>query len=87
MPQAFDRADEIFIRQAGTLDKAPEGDRFSSEQLVGDLAGRGLKARHFLNTDDLLAALLKDLHSGDTVLIMSNGGFDGLHQRLLDGLE
>ena len=83
---AFDQADVTYIRQAADLNKAPEGDRFSSERLVGDLTNRGLMARHFVNTDDLLAALRQDLRPGDVVLIMSNGGFDGLHQRLLDSL-
>jgi UDP-N-acetylmuramate: L-alanyl-gamma-D-glutamyl-meso-diaminopimelate ligase len=84
---AFDQAQAIYIRRAAELNKAPEGDRFSSEQLVRDLTDRGLTARHFISTDDLLAALLEDLRPGDAVLIMSNGGFDGLHQRLLDGLQ
>ena len=38
------------------------------------------------DTDALLAQLLAELQSGDSVLIMSNGGFGGLHQRLIDAL-
>jgi UDP-N-acetylmuramate: L-alanyl-gamma-D-glutamyl-meso-diaminopimelate ligase len=37
--------------------------------------------------DALLARLLKDLRSGDHVLIMSNGGFGGLHGKLLAALR
>jgi len=37
--------------------------------------------------DALLARLLADLKTGDHVLIMSNGGFGGLHRRLLDALK
>jgi UDP-N-acetylmuramate-alanine ligase len=36
--------------------------------------------------DALLAGLVHDLHAGDHALLMSNGGFDGLHERLLRSL-
>jgi UDP-N-acetylmuramate: L-alanyl-gamma-D-glutamyl-meso-diaminopimelate ligase len=39
------------------------------------------------SVDALLARLLADLKHGDQVLIMSNGGFGGLHQRLLEALQ
>jgi UDP-N-acetylmuramate: L-alanyl-gamma-D-glutamyl-meso-diaminopimelate ligase len=35
----------------------------------------------------LLAGLTADLHSGDHALLMSNGGFGGLHERLLAALK
>jgi UDP-N-acetylmuramate: L-alanyl-gamma-D-glutamyl-meso-diaminopimelate ligase len=36
--------------------------------------------------DELLARLLTEARPGDSVLIMSNGGFGGLHQRFIDAL-
>ena len=39
------------------------------------------------NVDAILLNLKKQLQPGDHVLIMSNGGFDGIHQKLLDMLE
>jgi UDP-N-acetylmuramate: L-alanyl-gamma-D-glutamyl-meso-diaminopimelate ligase len=36
--------------------------------------------------DELLARLVSDLRKGDHVLVMSNGGFGGVHQKLLDAL-
>ena len=36
--------------------------------------------------DELLAGLLGELRAGDHALLMSNGGFGGLHQKLLDAL-
>lgn len=37
--------------------------------------------------DGLLAQLLEEVSAGDNVLIMSNGGFGGLHQRFIDALS
>ena len=39
------------------------------------------------SVDALLARLERDLRTGDHVLVMSNGGFGGLHQRLLGALQ
>jgi UDP-N-acetylmuramate: L-alanyl-gamma-D-glutamyl-meso-diaminopimelate ligase len=47
----------------------------------------GPKAATEPGVDALLARLANDLCSGDHVLIMSNGGFGGLHQKLLAHLQ
>lgn len=39
------------------------------------------------DTDELLTRLLADLQSGDEVVIMSNGSFNGLHRQLVAALE
>jgi UDP-N-acetylmuramate: L-alanyl-gamma-D-glutamyl-meso-diaminopimelate ligase len=40
----------------------------------------------FQTTEALLEELLKTIQSGDHILIMSNGGFENIHQRLLNAL-
>jgi UDP-N-acetylmuramate: L-alanyl-gamma-D-glutamyl-meso-diaminopimelate ligase len=51
------------------------------------LAPLGTKARVFDNLDALVVQLLKDSRPGDHVLMMSNGGFGGIHAKLLDTLH
>ena len=84
---AFDQADLVFLREPPGVEDIPPAERFSSARLAEALRARGSAARAFADTDALLAALLAELAPGDLCLVMSNGGFDGLHQRLLDGLE
>jgi UDP-N-acetylmuramate: L-alanyl-gamma-D-glutamyl-meso-diaminopimelate ligase len=86
-PRAFEDADRIIIREPPDLAKIPEGERFSSRKLVQDLKGLNRQADYFPDTDSILGFLTGELRSGDVVLIMSNGGFDGLHQRLLEHLK
>ncbi len=50
------------------------------------LAPLGAKAHVAAGLDELLAGLLGELRGGDHALLMSNGGFGGLHQKLLDAL-
>ena len=85
-PGAFDEADLICIRKPPLLSKIPEGERFSSEQLVSDLKRRGKDAHYFEDTDPIIDFLVKGAEPWDVILIMSNGGFDNIHERLLERL-
>jgi UDP-N-acetylmuramate: L-alanyl-gamma-D-glutamyl-meso-diaminopimelate ligase len=79
----FDSADQVLIREHVPLDTIPISAQFSSPQLAGDLRARGKEAASYADTDAILDALVKTCHSGDIVVILSNGGFDGIHDRLL----
>ena len=83
-PLSFDGADLICVRKPPLLEKIPENERFSSEQLVQKLKNQGKSAWYFDDTEPIIQFLVKTVKSGDLVLIMSNGGFDNIHQRLLD---
>ena len=85
-PASFDDADMICIRQPPLLDKIPLDQRFSSIQLVDDLKTKGKDARFFEETDGIIEFLKSEARPDDVILIMSNGGFDNIHQRLLDVL-
>jgi len=85
-PGAFDAADLVCVRQPPLLKKIPSDQRFSSAQLVEDLKKRGKEADYFTDTDGIIAFLSKEAVAGDVILIMSNGGFDNIHTRLLDRL-
>jgi UDP-N-acetylmuramate: L-alanyl-gamma-D-glutamyl-meso-diaminopimelate ligase len=83
---AFDAADLIIIREPIPLDNVPADELFSSTQLAADLQKRGLNARTFANTDAILDHLMTTLKNGDVAAILSNGGFDNIHSRLLEKL-
>jgi UDP-N-acetylmuramate: L-alanyl-gamma-D-glutamyl-meso-diaminopimelate ligase len=85
-PLSFDHADVVCIRKPPLLKKIPEHQRFSSEKLVDDLISSGKTAHYFTDTQDIIAFLVKQVQPGDVVLIMSNGGFDNIHERLLQSL-
>jgi UDP-N-acetylmuramate: L-alanyl-gamma-D-glutamyl-meso-diaminopimelate ligase len=85
-PPSFEMADLICIREPPLLKKIPLEQRFSSERLVDDLKYRGKDAHYFFDTESIIDFLIKHATAGDLILIMSNGGFDNIHQRLLDSL-
>jgi len=84
--QSFDLAHVILIPDPPMMEKIQPDERFSSAALVGDLRQRGLEAFYFPSTDQLLEGLLKTAQEGDVILIMSNGAFDNLPRRVLEGI-
>jgi UDP-N-acetylmuramate: L-alanyl-gamma-D-glutamyl-meso-diaminopimelate ligase len=85
-PLSFDAADLICIRQPPLLEKIPVAERFSSEKLVADLKRSGKEAHFFADTESIVEFLVRHAVAGDLILVMSNGGFDNIHERLLERL-
>ncbi|MNC91208.1 UDP-N-acetylmuramate:L-alanyl-gamma-D-glutamyl-meso-diaminopimelate ligase [compost metagenome] len=51
------------------------------------LAGADTRCEVLDSIDDILTRTTEFCRAGDHVIIMSNGGFGGIHQRLLDALQ
>jgi UDP-N-acetylmuramate: L-alanyl-gamma-D-glutamyl-meso-diaminopimelate ligase len=84
--KAFRGADEVIV--AGVFRSSlPEPERLSAEQLVGDLRSTGQHARHIPDVDHIIQAIVHDAKEGDVVVLMSNGGFGGIHRKLLQALN
>ena len=65
----------------------PEDQRLSPEALVADLRASGVDARFIPRVDDIVGTVARDARPGDLVVVMSNGGFEGIHQKLLTALQ
>jgi UDP-N-acetylmuramate: L-alanyl-gamma-D-glutamyl-meso-diaminopimelate ligase len=76
---AFQNADEVLIMQPFDQGKIDEGNRFSSQELVEDIQKQGKKAKVFTSVDNIISNLKENAKTGDLILIMSNGGFDGIY--------
>lgn len=82
----FDDAKRVLIKEPTVLANIPAEERFSARRLVDDLCGRGLDALYFEQTDAILDYLAETSEAGDVVAVLSNGGFDNIHVRLLERL-
>ena len=84
--RAFTNADETVLARVyrSTL---PEDQRLSVDQLVTDLGGAGRRARHIDTTEAIVETIVREHREGDVVLIMSNGGFGGIHHKLVGALQ
>jgi UDP-N-acetylmuramate: L-alanyl-gamma-D-glutamyl-meso-diaminopimelate ligase len=84
--RAFQDADRVIVAAAYLPAKVPEDQRLSEAGLVQAIAELGKDARLIPAVDDIVAHLAVELREGDRVAIMSNGGFGGIHTRLLSAL-
>ena len=83
--RAFAPADEVLIAPV-FRSKLADAERLSVPQLVRDLKSRGQSAREADSIDDIVSAIANEHRPGDLVVLMSNGGFGGIHQKLLQAL-
>ncbi len=79
-------ADETIIA-AVFRSTLPEAERLSVDELVADLETAGRRARHVNGVDAIVDTIVAERRDGDVVVIMSNGGFDGIHRKLVARLQ
>ncbi|MEO6667132.1 MAG: Mur ligase family protein, partial [Nitrospiria bacterium] len=84
--EAFDQADEVVIAQPFAAEKVPAADRLDADRLIADLNRRGVHAALIASADDIVSRIAPQLAPGDLVCVMSSGGFDGIHGKLLAAL-
>jgi UDP-N-acetylmuramate: L-alanyl-gamma-D-glutamyl-meso-diaminopimelate ligase len=84
--RALSHAD-VVILPAVFRSNMPDDERLSAEQIVSDLKESGVNARYIPAVDDIVRTVAKEARDGDLVVVMSNGGFDNIHQKLLSALE
>jgi UDP-N-acetylmuramate: L-alanyl-gamma-D-glutamyl-meso-diaminopimelate ligase len=83
--RAFANANRVIL-PAVFRSSLPEADRLSPELLVQELKGSGIDARYIPQTDDIVKTVARESRDGDLIIVMSNGGFDNIHQKLLTAL-
>jgi UDP-N-acetylmuramate: L-alanyl-gamma-D-glutamyl-meso-diaminopimelate ligase len=85
--KSFDPADNVvFARVFGASKLAPD-ELLSPDTVVEGVRLRGKIAETFDTTGEIVEYISKNATPGDQVVIMSNGGFDGIHRKLLDKLK
>jgi len=83
---AFDGADEVILVRPFEAEKIPPAERFDSGALAQELTRSGIPARFLEDAGAVIEDLAGRARPGWVVLVMSNGAFDDIHQRLLDAL-
>lgn len=79
LPIAVQQADEVLWFQ-------PKGLDWALDDVVASCNQQGNKSELFDDVEAIIAYLLKTVQPGDAIVLMSNGGFQGIHQKLADAL-
>jgi UDP-N-acetylmuramate: L-alanyl-gamma-D-glutamyl-meso-diaminopimelate ligase len=77
LARSTERADRVYWYQ-------PEGMEWSLDAVVDESP---VPAELACDIDELVARVATEVHPGDQVVVMSNGAFAGVHQKLLAALE
>ena len=85
--RSFQEADRVIVSAAHLPGKVPEKDRISESEMVRAISELGKDARFVPGVDDIVSLLAAELREGDRVVVLSNGGFGGIHEKLLRALD
>ena len=85
--EAFETADYVVIANVFDSKKVTEkGRALDTAELIEAISRQGKPALALPDADAIVQHLIPELRTGDVVAIMSNGGFGGIHDKLLAGL-
>ncbi len=88
-PQALSSADRVVVAGLYQPEKIPEKDRLPAEEVVREINRISGDSRAALieKTNEIPAYVTASAESGDVILVMSNGGFDGVQEKILSALK
>jgi UDP-N-acetylmuramate: L-alanyl-gamma-D-glutamyl-meso-diaminopimelate ligase len=86
LASAFADADAVVVSEVARLEQIAAGERLSPEKLMQDLKASGKKAAYLADVDAIVAHVSSHIQGGDIVCVFSNGGFGGIHGKLLERL-
>src|SRR6266478_9471477 len=86
LASAFWDADAVVVSQVARLELLAPEERLDPARLVQDLSASGKVTSYLPDVDAIVAHVAKSVQGGEVVCVFSNGGFGGIHVKLLERL-
>ena len=83
LAESFADANAVIVSEVARLEQISAEERLNPEKLMADIKSAGKDAIYLPNVDAIVAHLARHALGGDVVVVFSNGGFDGIHAKLL----
>jgi len=87
LAESFADADAVIVSEVARLEQLAPAERLNPEKLMQDLKAAGKDAAYLPDADAIVAHVAKTAGGGDVVVVFSNGGFGGIHGKLLGRLN
>ncbi|HLK05858.1 MAG TPA: UDP-N-acetylmuramate:L-alanyl-gamma-D-glutamyl-meso-diaminopimelate ligase [Candidatus Acidoferrum sp.] len=87
LPQALATGDKVILSGVHNAKQLGDENRLDPESVAADVRKLGIDAKVFASAEAIAEHLASNGQNGDLFLIMSNGSFDGLCQKLVDKLS
>ena len=85
--EALKEADGSIVAAVNHPEKVPAGQLLDVDAVVAAVSAAGRQAYHEADVDAIITRLKSLAQEGDVVIVFSNGGFDGIHEKLLQRLQ
>jgi UDP-N-acetylmuramate: L-alanyl-gamma-D-glutamyl-meso-diaminopimelate ligase len=86
LAQALALADAVVVAEVARADQVPSDQRLDPDRLMSDIAKSGVPSAYLPNVDAIVSHVAAQAVAGDVVCVFSNGGFGGIHGKLLQAL-
>jgi UDP-N-acetylmuramate: L-alanyl-gamma-D-glutamyl-meso-diaminopimelate ligase len=86
LPEALSLADAVCVAEVARADMLSEEERLDPDKVMEDIRRAGTVAFYESGADSIVKRMEQEALDGDVVIVFSNGGFDGIHDKLLDRL-
>jgi len=83
LSSAFADADAVVVAQIARLEQLAPEERLDPARLMQDLKTAGKDAAYLPDVDSIVAHIAKGAQGGEVICVFSNGGFGGIHGKLL----
>jgi len=84
--RAFGDADAVVVSQVTRLEQLSPEERLDPARLIRDLQAGGKPAAYLPDVEAIVNHLTRSAQGGDVICVFSNGGFGGIHSKLLERL-
>ncbi len=84
---ALSTADRVVVAGPYRAEAIAKGERFDSAEVADSIMRSGVDAHYIPDTGNIVEFVIRGVSAGDVVLVMSNGGFDDLIERLIGALK
>jgi UDP-N-acetylmuramate: L-alanyl-gamma-D-glutamyl-meso-diaminopimelate ligase len=83
LAESFADANAVVVSEVARLEQIAADERLNPEKLMQALKASGKDAAYLPDADAIVGHIAKNVQGGDIVCVFSNGGFDGIHGKLL----
>ncbi len=87
LAESFVDADAVVVAQIARLELLAPEERLNPEKLMADIGASGKPTAYLPDADAIVKHLGEKAQGGDVIVVFSNGGFGGIHEKLLARLN
>jgi UDP-N-acetylmuramate: L-alanyl-gamma-D-glutamyl-meso-diaminopimelate ligase len=83
LSEALSLADAVVVSQVARLELLKPEERLDPARLMREVASDGRPAAYLATVEEIVAHVAREARKDDVVTVFSNGGFGGIHDKLL----